>query len=233
MDSWIWDQVSLEFNDINVQGAIKSQWGIKRGNDLRNESVQVGVGWSLNVEVSSADFIDGYGLKHNSNISVFQKGESWDDEFVSLNDGSWDLWGWRDGEDEFWFSIVDWESFLKVRSQIWTCFTSDWIEHQETLKTSTVVSELSDSFQAQVDNFPTNDVVTSGEVVGGIFPSGDKLFCVEQLPVSTGSDFINNGRFQIQGESSWDMLYSSGFRADSFERIIITIINSFIRWHFL
>ena len=120
MDSWIWDQVSLEFNDINVQGAIKSQWGIQRGNDLRNESVQVGVGWSLNVEVSSADFIDGFGLKHNSNISVSQKRESWEDEVVSLNDDSWVLLGWRDSEAEFWFFFYSrrLRISLKVRSQI-------------------------------------------------------------------------------------------------------------------
>jgi len=37
--------------------------------------------------------------------------------------------------------------------------------------------------------------MSSGEIIGGIFFTGDQLFGVEQLSVSTGSDFINDGWF--------------------------------------
>ena len=40
---------------------------------MSNESVQVGVGWSFDIEVSSADIVDGFVIEHNSNISVFQE----------------------------------------------------------------------------------------------------------------------------------------------------------------
>ena len=73
MDSWIWDQVGLEFSNINVQGTIESEGGSQRGDNLSDESVQVGVGWSFNIEVSSADIVDGFVIEHNSNISVFQE----------------------------------------------------------------------------------------------------------------------------------------------------------------
>ena len=76
MDSWIWDQVGLEFSDIDVQGTIESEGGSQRGDNLSDESVQVGVGWSFNIEVSSADIVDGFVIEHNSNISVFQEGVS-------------------------------------------------------------------------------------------------------------------------------------------------------------
>ena len=74
MDSWIWHKVSLEFGDINVKGTIESEGSGKGGDDLGNESVQVGVGWSLNVKVSSADIIDGFVIEDNSDISVLKKG---------------------------------------------------------------------------------------------------------------------------------------------------------------
>ena len=74
MDSWIWDQVSLEFGDINVKGTIESEGGSEGGDNLGNESVEVGVGWSLDVEVSSADVIDGFVIDHDSNIGVLKKG---------------------------------------------------------------------------------------------------------------------------------------------------------------
>jgi len=49
----------LEFGNIDVQGSIESEGGGQGGNDLSDESVQVGIGGSLNVEISSADIIDG------------------------------------------------------------------------------------------------------------------------------------------------------------------------------
>jgi hypothetical protein len=37
----------------------------------------------------------------------------------------------------------------------------------------------SDSIEAEIDDFFTDGVMSSGEVVGGIFFSGDQLFWVE------------------------------------------------------
>ena len=70
MNSWVRNQVGLELSNVDVEGSVKSQRGSQRGDDLSNESVQVGVGWSLNVEVSSADIIDGFVVKHDCNIGV-------------------------------------------------------------------------------------------------------------------------------------------------------------------
>ena len=62
--------------------------------------------------------------------------------------------------------------------------------------------------------------MSSGEVVGSIFLSGDKLFRVEELSVSTSSDFINDGGFQIEENSSWDVFTSTSFREESVESIV-------------
>jgi len=72
MDSWVWHQVGLELGNINVQSTIESEGGSEGGDDLGNESVQVGIGWSLDIEVSSADIVYGLVIKDNGNISVLQ-----------------------------------------------------------------------------------------------------------------------------------------------------------------
>jgi hypothetical protein len=72
MDTGIWHQVGLELSDINVQGTIESQRGSQRGDDLGNESVQVGVGGSLDIELSSADIVDGFIVENDSDVSVLQ-----------------------------------------------------------------------------------------------------------------------------------------------------------------
>ena len=87
MDSGVWHQVGLEFSNIDVKGTIESQRGGQRGDNLGNESVQIGVGWSLDIEVSSADIIDGFVIKDDSDISVLEKRVSGEDGVVWLNNG--------------------------------------------------------------------------------------------------------------------------------------------------
>jgi len=70
MDSWVWHKVRLELSDINVQSTIESERSSQRRNDLSDESVQVSVGWSLDIEVSSADIVDSLVIKDNGNIGV-------------------------------------------------------------------------------------------------------------------------------------------------------------------
>merc|ERR1719440_2060860 len=199
MDSWVWHQVGLEFSNINVQGTIESQRGGKGRDGLGDQSVQVGVGWSLNVQLSSADIVDSFVIEHNGDISVLQEGVSGQNGVVWLNNSGGDLWGWVDGETELrLLAVIDGKSFEEEGTETGTAATTDSLEDQETLETGTVISELSDSVQAQIDDFTTNGVVTSGEVVGGIFLTGDQLLRVEQLSVGTGSDFIDDGWLEIE-----------------------------------
>ena len=74
MDSWVWHQVGLELSNIDVEGTVESEGGGQRGDNLGNESVQVGVGWSLDIEVSSADIIDGFVIEDNGDIGVLKEG---------------------------------------------------------------------------------------------------------------------------------------------------------------
>ena len=73
MDSGIGHEVGLEFSDINVKGTIESKGGSKGGDNLSDESVQVSVGWSFDIKSSSADIIDSFIIKHDSNIGMFKK----------------------------------------------------------------------------------------------------------------------------------------------------------------
>ena len=112
VDSWIWDQVGLELSYINVKGSVESEGGSQWWDDLSNESVQVGVGWSFNIKVSSANIIDSFVIKDDSDISVLKKRVSWKDRVVWLNDSSWDLWWWINSKTDFWFlTIINRKSF--------------------------------------------------------------------------------------------------------------------------
>lgn len=50
VNAWVWDQVGLELGDIDIEGAIETEGGCQRGDNLGNQTIEVGVGWSLNVQ---------------------------------------------------------------------------------------------------------------------------------------------------------------------------------------
>ena len=231
VDSWVWDQVSLEFSNINVKGTVESEGGSQGRDNLSDESVQVGVGWSLNVEVSSADVIDGLVIEHNSDVSVLQEGVGREDGVVWLNNSGGNLWGWVDGESELGFlSVVDGKSLEEEGSESRSSSTTNRVEDEETLKSGTLVSQFSDSVEAEIDDFFTNGVVTSGEVVGSILLSRDELLWVEELSVGSGSDLIDNGWLEIEEDASWDVLSGTSLREEGVESIITTT-DGLVRWH--
>jgi hypothetical protein len=150
---------------------------------------------------------------------------------VRLNNGGGDLGGRVDGETELGLlAVIDGESFQQEGAESGSGTTSDGVENHESLETGTVISELSDSVEAEVNDFLTNGVMSSGEIVGGVFLSGDQLFGVEQLSVGSGSDLIDDGGFQIEEHTSGDVLSGTSFREKGVEGIISSS-DSLVRGH--
>jgi len=231
MDSGVWHQVGLELGDIDVKGTIESEGGSQGRDDLSDESVQVGVGGSLDIEVSSADIVDGLVVDHDGDIGVLKEGVGGEHGVVWLNNGGRDLRGWEDGETELGFlTIIDGESLEEERSESGSGTSTDGVEDEETLETSALIGELSDSVEAEIDDLLTDGVVSSGEVVGGIFFSGDELLGVEKLSVGSGSDLIDNGWLEIKEDGSWDVLASTSLGEEGVEGIVTTT-NGLVGWH--
>jgi hypothetical protein len=231
MDSWVWHQVGLELSNINIQSTIESEGGSEGGDDLSDESVQVGVSWSLNIEVSSADIVDSLVIKDNSNISVLQEGMGGEHGVVWLNNGSGDLWGWVHGETKLGFlTVINGKSLEEKGSESGTGSSTDGVEDEETLETSALIGELSDSVEAEINDFLTDGVMSSGEVVGGIFFTGNELLWMEELSVGSGSDLIDNGWLEIEEDSSWDVLTGTSLGEEGVESVVTTT-DGFIGRH--
>jgi len=231
MDSGVWHQVGLELGDIDVKGTIESEGGSQGRDDLSDESVQVGVGGSLDIEVSSADIVDGLVVDHDGDIGVLKEGVGGEHGVVWLNNGGRDLRGWEDGETELGFlTIIDGESLEEERSESGSGTSTDGVEDEETLETSALIGELSDSVEAEIDDLTSDGVVTSGEVVGGILLSGDELLGVEELSVGSGSDLIDNGGLEIEEDGTGDVLASTSLGEEGVESIITTT-DGLVRGH--
>ena len=84
-------QVGLELSQIHVQGTIEPQGGSDGADDLADQPVQVGVWRPLNVEVATADFVDGLIVDHEGTVRVLQGGMGGQDGVVGLHNSGRDL----------------------------------------------------------------------------------------------------------------------------------------------
>jgi hypothetical protein len=198
---------------------------------LGNQPVEVGVRWSLDVEVSSADVVDGLVVNHERAVGVLEGGVASEDGVVWLNNGSGDLRGWVDSKLKLGFlAVVDRETFHEEGSETGTGTTAEGMEDQETLETGALVGELSDSVEDEVNNLFSDGVVTTGVVVGGIFLARDQLFWVEQLSVGASSDLVNDSWLQVNKDATWDVLASTSLGEKGVERVVASA-NGLVGWH--
>ena len=72
MDSGVGHQVGLELRQVNVEGAVEAERRSNGGHNLAYQTIQVGVRGSLDVEVASADVVDGFVVDHEGAVGVLQ-----------------------------------------------------------------------------------------------------------------------------------------------------------------
>jgi len=223
VDTGVGDEVGLELGDIDVEGTIEPEGGSEGGDDLGDQSVQVGVGGALDIEVTAADIVDGLVVEHDGDIGVLEEGVGGEDRVVGLNDGGGDLRRGVDGEAELGLlAVVNGESLEEERAETGAGTTTDGVEDEEALETSALIGELTDSVEAEINNLLTDGVVTTGEVVGGILLTGDELLGVEELSVGASADLIDDGGLEIEEDSAGDVLASTSLGEEGVESIIAT-----------
>jgi len=100
VDTRIRHQVGLELRKIDVQSTIETKRSSEGRHDLSNETIEVGVGWSLNVKVASAHIIESLVVEAEGAVSMLEESMGRKDVVVWLDDGSGDLRGGGDSEGE-------------------------------------------------------------------------------------------------------------------------------------
>jgi len=150
---------------------------------------------------------------------------------VRLDNCGGDLRASPGGETELGFlAVVNRETLEQEACKTRASASSACVEGHETLKASAVVRKLTDAIQNQVNNFLANGVVAAGEIVGGIFLTGDQLLWVEELTVGASTDLINHSRLQVHEHAARHVLAGTSLREESVERII-TATNGLVAWH--
>jgi len=219
----VWHQVGLELSDVDVERTVETE-GSGQGRDgLSHQPVKVGVGRALDVEVATADVVDGFVVQHDGDVGVLEEGVGGQDGVVRFDNSGGHLRGRVDGESELGLAaVVDGQTFQDEGSETGTGTSTDGVEDEESLQTGAVVGELADAVEDEVNNFLSDGVVTTGVVVGSIFLAGDQLFGVVQLTVGSGADFVDDSGFQVNEDSAGDVLASTSLGEEGVESVVAT-----------
>ena len=86
MNSWVWHQICLELIQIHVEGTVESKRCGDGGNDLADQSIQIRISWPLNVQVSTANVVNGLVVNHKCAIGMVQSRMGCQNGIVGFND---------------------------------------------------------------------------------------------------------------------------------------------------
>merc|ERR1719225_258989 len=143
VDPGVGYQVGLELSQIHVQGSVEPQGGSDGGHNLSDKPVQVRVGWPLNVQVATADVVDGLVVNHEGAVGVLQGGVGGQDGVVGLDHSSGNLGSRVDGELKLaLLAVVHGQPLHEQGCKARSSAASEGMEQKESLKSSTGVSEL-------------------------------------------------------------------------------------------
>ena len=79
VDTWVGHKICLELCEIHVQCTVETKGGRDGGDDLADQTVEVGVGGSLDIQVPAADIVDCLVVYHEGTVRVFQSGMGGED----------------------------------------------------------------------------------------------------------------------------------------------------------
>ena len=85
VDTWVGHQVGLELGQVDVKGTVKPQRSSNGADYLANQTVQVGVGRTLYVQVTTADIVDSLVVDHEGTVGVLESGVGGQDRVVWLH----------------------------------------------------------------------------------------------------------------------------------------------------
>jgi hypothetical protein len=114
---------------------------------LTDQSIEVGVGRTFDVEAASADVVDGLIVDHEGTVGMLQGGVGRQDRVVRFHHGGRHLGCGVDGEFEFRFlSEVDRKSFHQEGGESGSGASSERVEDQEALKAGALFGLFANTF---------------------------------------------------------------------------------------
>ena len=188
---------------------------------LSNQTVEVGVCRSLNVQVTTARVVQGLVIQAEGYVRVLQQGMRGQHGVVRLHHSRSHLRGRGHGKRQLGLTpIVDRETLQEQGTQPGASPAARGVENEEPLEARAVIRQLAHSVQDQIHNLLSDGVVPTGVVVRRVLLARDDLLGVVQLSVGAGADFVTHGRLQVHVHRAGHMLPRAGLGEKGVEGVV-------------
>merc|ERR1719183_3348491 len=204
-------------------GAIEAERRRQGRDHLRQQTVQVRVGRALNVQIASADIVEGFIVHLVRDVRVLEERVHAKYRIVRLHARRGDLRAAPDREGDLGLlAVVDGEALEEQAAKAGAGAAAAGIKDHEALQAGAVVRELAEAVEDEVNDLLTDGVMSTGEVVSSILLAADELLRVEQLAVGAGADLVDDRRLQVHEDAARDVLARTGLGEEGVERVITT-----------
>ena len=133
-------EVGLELGKVDVESTIETETGGDGADDLGNQAVEMLVAGPGDVEVATANVIDGLVVDEERAVGVLDGAVRGQDGVVGLDDRSGHPWSRVDGEFELGlFAILGRKTLEQQGAKAGAGTTTKRVEDQEALQRGTVV----------------------------------------------------------------------------------------------
>jgi len=191
-------QVGLELVQVDIQGTVESEGSGDGGNNLGNQTVEVGEAWGGDSQILLADVVNSLIVDHERTVRVFEGGVGGQDSVVRLDDGVAELGGGVNAELELGLlSVISRKTLKQESTETGTRSTTERVEDEEALETRAVISQTPDLVHNWVDLFFSYGIVATSVVAGSILLASDESLRVEKATVCTSSNLVDDIRLEV------------------------------------
>jgi hypothetical protein len=152
VDARIRNQVGLKLVEVHIESTIEAQARSNGTHDLSNQAVQVLVIWARNVQISLADFIDGFVVDQEGAVRMLNRAMRREDGIIRLNDRRRHAGRRIDGEFKLaLFAVVGRQALKNKGAESGSSAASKGVENEEALEgLAAVCGESDETFRVLI-----------------------------------------------------------------------------------
>jgi hypothetical protein len=140
VDTRVWHQISLELVQVDIKGSIEAQAGGDGADNLSNQTIEMLVIGTRNVQAATADVVDGFIVDEERAVGVLNSAVGRENSVVRLDNGGGNTRSGIYGEFELaLLAVVGRKALEEESTKTRPCTTTKRVENKETLKGGAVV----------------------------------------------------------------------------------------------
>lgn len=92
MDTRVRNKISLELVQVDIEGTVKAQAGGNRAHNLSDQTVEMLIVWTGDIQAATADVVDSFVINKEGAVSILNSAVGGENGIVWLHDGGRDTW---------------------------------------------------------------------------------------------------------------------------------------------